>query len=237
MPNKLPGPAGLAKSKTKPKTKKAGLRGKLMGYAASPKTKQVTTAIIPAAEMIGAASVASALAAYRKAQGKDLKLGPVDLRIVAGLGLHVLGLWKPATNTHLVNLGTGLLGSFLIDKARDYGDAMVAKAGASATTETKTAETPVTESGKGVVVGEIDESGAVKWPWSKAGKKQRQEKRIAHLDEKEARIAQGKPTGDTRRRPRQDQTTTKRKILVIPAEGDYHMAAGKYHKVGALANW
>jgi len=148
---------------------------------------QVSTAAIHVGEIAGSALIGSAVAGYREATaGADgMKIaGKVDARIVAGLAGLIAGLWKAgATNTHLLNVGTGLLTSWGTDYAREQGSKMAAKmATASAPAPTQQAAAPAVP---GIVVGRVHTHG------KHAGEGEpshRQERRQGRIHEKIQRL-------------------------------------------------
>jgi hypothetical protein len=119
----LPAKAGSSRSrssssKKKTTTRKTSTTKRRLGLAAG-RTKQITQAAITTGEIVGSGAAASALAGWRGNAG--LKLGPVDGRLIAGLGAMVAGMWNKTTNAHLVNIGIGVLGSWVHEQAFEMG--------------------------------------------------------------------------------------------------------------------
>lgn len=151
----------------------AGVRSKIQGLVGSGPVGQVMTAMVPVAEVTGTGFVASALSGYREAQGKDLKIGPVDLRAVAGLGFIGSALYGRKTGfcPHRLNIGTGFLGSYLHEIAFETGS----KFGTPDATQ-------------GIISGDLDQAGLFGIALTKKAKEKKAERRLARLQKREDKI-------------------------------------------------
>jgi len=100
----------------------SGIRSRITSLLGTGRLAQAAEAGLFAGEVIATGGAASALSGYREAQGKSLKLGPVDTRVLAGLGFYGGALWNPKKiNVHLLNVGTGFLSSFTHEAAFETG--------------------------------------------------------------------------------------------------------------------
>jgi hypothetical protein len=190
----------------------------------------------PAAEIVGGAAFASWLAAWRKAKGQQMKIGGIDGRIIGGLGMHLVAMLafpKHAAAEHVMNLGTGVLGSFLIDAAAEMGTKYGGQSAAAAAA-------PTTTSNGITVLGSIDESGAVKTKDERKAfraekrddrRTQRVQKKLGRIDQKRNKIEDRGGSQSTASK------ADRRPVLVVPEDGAYNMQEGRYVKVGALANF
>ena len=186
----LPARAGSA-SKRKTGTKKPTPSTRSRLNAATARTKQIVQASIITGEILGAGAAASAVAGWRGNQG--IKLGPVDGRLIAGLGAMIAGMWDPkTTNQHLVNVGIGVLGSWTHEQAFEMG----AKWSGSA----------ASVSSEGVVVGAVDddedddedESGALGGR-RRGNRLARLTRKIQRLKARRARLSGGEAAPQRRR--------------------------------------
>lgn len=151
----------------------AGVRSKIQGLIGSGPVSQVMTAMVPVAEVTGTGFVASALSGYREAQGKDLKVGPVDLRVAAGLGFIGSALYgrKQGFCAHRLNIGTGFLGSYLHEVGFETGS----KFGTPDATQ-------------GIISGDLDQAGLFGIALTKKAKERKAERKLARLQKREDRI-------------------------------------------------
>lgn len=150
----------------------SGVRSKIAGLL-GPTAGHVAQAMVPVAEVTGTGFVASALSGYREAQGKDLKIGPVDGRVVAGLGFIGSALYGRKTGycPHRLNIGTGFLGSFLHEVGFETGS----KFGTPDATE-------------GIISGDLDQAGLFGIALTKKAKEKKAARKLARLEKREDKI-------------------------------------------------
>lgn len=170
-------PKGKSKKKTSASKKSDTSAARARVGAAS--IRSIPGAAVVAGEILGAGAAWSAASAYRASQGADLRLGKmVDVRLIAGVGGIVAGLWKPGTKwaSHAVYLGLGTLGSW----AHEYSFEAAAKwskpAGAAAPTS------------EGVVIGQIDNGGDEAGLFSRRKRLAKIERRLEHLRRRKSRL-------------------------------------------------
>ncbi len=150
----------------------SGVRAKINGLIGSGPMAHVLATTVPVAEVVGTGFVASALSGYREAQGKDLKIGPVDARVLAGLGFMGLAVRgrDSGFNPHLLNIGTGFLSSFSHEAAFEVGSSY---------------GQPAVE---GLISGDLDQAGLFGIALTKKAKEKKAERKLARLEKREDRI-------------------------------------------------
>jgi hypothetical protein len=131
-----PAKASTAKKASKKSSKKTGKRSKRASgiwsriLGAKGRQGQVTKAAVTVGEVILAGAAAQGIKAVYQGRGGDFSPMGVDLRIPLGLAAFVPALWKKeSTNHHWLNIGTGILGSYLFDKTYEMaGNLKIAQA-------------------------------------------------------------------------------------------------------------
>lgn len=139
--------------------------------AAADRTKQLTDLAVFGGEVGGATWVSSLASGYL---GDKINLGEkVDGRLVASAAALGWGAWDPKKpNHHAVNIGLGILGSWLAERGMAYGARMAQDTEKPAETAT-TAEQPA---GGGMVIGNLYDGVG--------GKEERLGRKLARLQHK-----------------------------------------------------
>lgn len=124
----------------------SGIRSRIQSLVGAGVIAHTLTTAVPVAEVAGVGGLASALSGYRESQGKDLKIGPFDVRALGGLGFMAGAMYGRSSgfNPHLLNIGTGLISSMVHEAAFEQGS----KFG-----------TPAIAGVDGILSGDLDEAG------------------------------------------------------------------------------
>jgi hypothetical protein len=183
-----------AKASASKKPKKGGKRTKRAARTSSIWSRilgakgrqgQITKSAVTVGEVILAGAAAQGVKAVYEGRGGDFSPMGVDLRIPLGLAAFVPALWKKeSTNHHWLNIGTGILGSYLFDKTYEMAKGL------------KIAQ-PSGPTSAGITVGRLGKHRE-KHLEKKEG---RLEHRLEKLRGKQGRLAQGAPSQGGASRP------------------------------------
>lgn len=152
-----------------------------LGLSPTSRLGQAVETAVYVTEVAGTGAVASALSGYREAQGKALKLGPVDLRVASGLGFLTHALWNTSkVNPDTLAIGTGLIGSWSHERAFEAGFNR-GKPEASAPT--------TSGAGDNIVLGNVEDEDETGGPLRRLKRLKKREDRIeAKIDKIKGRL-------------------------------------------------